>query len=176
MTDESGIAVSKRRITLSTSGVVPGIRRLGENPSVNLAISLHAVSDEVRDRIMPINKKYPLRDLFAALRDYPASNARRITFEYLLLKDVNDALADARQLVRLIKGLPAKFNLIAFNPWPGSPFEAPTARSVDRFSEFLFDSGYSAPVRQSRGLDILAACGQLKSDSQRQKKDACGAG
>ena len=173
LTDGGGIAVSKRRITLSTAGVVPGIRKLGEKQSVNLAISLHAVTDEVRDRIMPINKKYPLRELFAALRDYPASNARRITLEYLLLKDVNDSLADARQLIRLVKDLPVKFNLIAFNPWPGSPFEAPSARSVDKFSEFLFDSGYSAPVRQPRGQDILAACGQLKSDSERKKRAAC---
>ncbi len=166
--DGDGIAVSKRRITLSTSGVVPMIRRCGEELNVNLAISLHAVTDEVRDRIMPINKKYPLAELMAALRDYPGlSNARRITFEYVMLKGVNDSMADARALVRLIEGIPAKFNLIPFNKWPGAEFECSEPRDVKRFSDFLFEQGYSAPIRQPRGRDILAACGQLKSDSQR---------
>ncbi|MEA4838285.1 MAG: 23S rRNA (adenine(2503)-C(2))-methyltransferase RlmN [Rhodospirillaceae bacterium] len=169
--DGSGIALSRRRITLSTSGVAPMIRRLGRESSVNLAISLHAVTDEIRDRIMPINRTYPLAELFAALRDYPASNARRITFEYLLLKDVNDSLADAHALVRLVSGIPAKFNLIPFNEWPGSPFERPSAAAVQRFSDYLFEAGYSAPVRQPRGTDILAACGQLRSDSLRRKAE-----
>jgi 23S rRNA (adenine2503-C2)-methyltransferase len=165
--DGEGIAVSKRRITLSTSGVVPMIRRCGEELRVNLAVSLHAVTDDVRDLIMPINKKYPLADLMRALRDYQTNNARRITFEYLMLKGVNDSLADARRLVKLVEGIPAKFNLIPFNKWPGSEFECSNAADIQRFSDFLFTAGYSAPIRQSRGSDILAACGQLKSDSER---------
>ncbi|CAA7612819.1 23S rRNA (adenine(2503)-C(2))-methyltransferase RlmN [Magnetospirillum sp. UT-4] len=166
--DGDGIGVSKRRITLSTSGVVPMMARCGEELGVNLAISLHAVTDEVRDRIMPINKKYPLAELMAACRAYPgASNARRITFEYVMLKGVNDSAADARQLLRLIKGLPAKFNLIPFNPWPGAPYDCSDAKTIRAFSDILQDAGYSAPIRKSRGQDIMAACGQLRSDSQR---------
>ena len=165
--DGEGIAVSKRRITLSTSGVVPMIRRCGEELAVNLAISLHAVTDELRDRLMPINRKYPLTELMRALRAYPTNNARRITFEYVMLKDVNDSLADARELIRLIDGIPAKFNLIPFNKWPGSEFECSDRKVIERFSDELFNAGYSAPIRQPRGTDILAACGQLKSDSQR---------
>ncbi len=165
--DGEGIAVSKRRITLSTSGVVPMIRRCGEELAVNLAVSLHAVTDEIRDHIMPINKKYPLAELMAALRDYPTNNARRITFEYVMLKGVNDTLADARALVKLVDGIPAKFNLIPFNKWPGVPFECSDMKDIKRFSDFLFEAGYSAPIRQPRGSDILAACGQLKSDSER---------
>lgn len=168
--DGEGIALSKRRITLSTSGVVPMMKRCGEELGVNLAISLHAVTDEVRDRIMPINKKYPLAELMKACAEYPgASNARRITFEYIMLKGVNDSLADARQLLRLVKGLPAKFNLIPFNPWPGSEFECSSMKDVKAFSDYIQDNGYSAPIRKSRGADILAACGQLRSESQRQK-------
>ena len=163
-----GLAVPKRRITLSTSGVVPMIRRCGAELGVNLAISLHAVTDEVRDRIMPINKKYPLAELMLACREYPGlSNARRITFEYVMLKGVNDSMADARALVALIKDIPAKFNLIPFNKWPGSEFDCSDMADIQRFSDYLFDAGYSAPIRQPRGRDILAACGQLKSDSQR---------
>ena len=165
--DGEGIAVSKRRITLSTSGVVPMIRRCGEELAVNLAVALHAVTDEVRDRIMPINRKYPLAELMRSLRDYPTNNARRITFEYVMLKGVNDSLADARALVRLIDGIPAKFNLIPFNKWPGAEFDCPDRKVIERFSDELFKAGYSAPIRQPRGTDILAACGQLRSDSQR---------
>jgi 23S rRNA (adenine2503-C2)-methyltransferase len=138
------------------------------------------VTDEIRDRIMPINRKYPLAELMAALREYPTNNARRITFEYIMLKGVNDSLADARALVRLIDGIPAKFNLIPFNKWPGAPFDCSEARDITRFSDALFEAGYSAPIRQSRGSDILAACGQLKSDSERQRctrlKDRLAAG
>ena len=167
--DQEGISVSKRRITLSTAGVVPNIQRCGEELGVNLAISLHAVTDEIRDAIMPINKKYPLAQLMQACRDYPANNARRITFEYVMLKGVNDSLADARALVKLVDGIPAKFNLIPFNKWPGSEYECSDTRDIKKFSDFLFEAGYSAPIRQPRGSDILAACGQLKSDSERQR-------
>jgi 23S rRNA (adenine2503-C2)-methyltransferase len=168
--DPEGIGLSKRRITLSTSGVVPMIKRLGEELGINLAISLHAVTDELRDQLMPINRKYNLAQLMRALRGYPGlSNARRITIEYLLLKGLNDTLADAKALVKLVEGIPVKFNLIPFNPWPGAPYEPPLARDVKRFSDFLFEQGYSAPIRQPRGQDILAACGQLRSASQREK-------
>ncbi|MCC7167200.1 MAG: 23S rRNA (adenine(2503)-C(2))-methyltransferase RlmN [Rhodospirillales bacterium] len=168
--DPEGLGLSRRRITLSTSGVVPMIERLGRDLGVNLAVSLHAVTDEVRDQLMPINKKYPIAQLMAALRAYPgASNARRITIEYLLLRGVNDSLADAKALAELVKGIPVKFNLIPFNPWPGAPFLPPTPKSVQAFSDYLFGQGYSAPIRQPRGQDILAACGQLRSESQREK-------
>ncbi|MGE5545775.1 MAG: 23S rRNA (adenine(2503)-C(2))-methyltransferase RlmN [Solirubrobacterales bacterium] len=168
--DGEGIAISKRRITLSTAGVVPMMKRCGEELGVNLAVSLHAVTDEIRDRIMPINKKYPLAELMKACHEYPgASNARRITFEYVMLKGVNDSAADARQLLKLIKGLPAKFNLIPFNPWPGSEFECSDMKTVKAFSDIIQDAGYSAPIRKPRGADILAACGQLRSESQRQR-------
>ncbi|HER25567.1 MAG TPA: 23S rRNA (adenine(2503)-C(2))-methyltransferase RlmN, partial [Rhodospirillales bacterium] len=168
--DGDGIAISKRRITLSTSGVVPLIERCGAELGVGLAISLHAVTDELRDKIMPINKKYPLKELLAACRTYPgASNARRITFEYVMLDGVNDSPADARQLVRLVKGIPAKFNLIPFNKWDGAEFNCASGNAMRRFARILNDGGYSAPIRTPRGRDILAACGQLKSASQRQK-------
>ncbi|MBL6933574.1 MAG: 23S rRNA (adenine(2503)-C(2))-methyltransferase RlmN [Rhodospirillales bacterium] len=168
--DGEGISISKRRITLSTSGVVPMIRQCGADLGVNLAISLHAVSDELRDVIMPINKKYPLKELLQACREYPGSNnARRITFEYVMLKGINDSPSDARELVRLVKGVPAKFNLIPFNKWPGVEFDCSEALAMKRFSEILNDAGYSAPIRVPRGRDILAACGQLKSDSEREK-------
>ena len=168
--DGEGIGISRRRITLSTSGVVPMMKLCGERLGVNLAVSLHAVTDEVRDRIMPINKKYPLKELMQACRDYPgASNARRITFEYIMLKGVNDSAADARALLALVRGLPAKFNLIPFNPWPGSEFETSDMKAVKAFSDILQDQGYSAPIRMPRGRDILAACGQLRSDSLREK-------
>jgi 23S rRNA (adenine2503-C2)-methyltransferase len=168
--DGEGIALSKRRITLSTAGVVPNIRRCGEELGVNLAVSLHATTDEVRSRIMPINNKYPLAELMQALRDYPNNNARRITFEYVMLKGVNDSDADARNLVRLVTGIPAKFNLIPFNKWPGSDFEVTPMAQIRRFSNLLFEAGYSAPIRQTRGADILAACGQLKSESERMRR------
>lgn len=166
--DNEGIGISKRRITLSTSGVVPMIRQCGEELGVNLAISLHAVTDELRNRIMPINKKYPIAELMQACRDYPAAgNTRRITFEYVMLKDVNDSDADARALVKLLKGIPAKVNLIPFNVWPGSPFECSDEDRIAAFAKIVNDAGYASPVRAPRGRDILAACGQLKSASQR---------
>jgi len=168
--DPEGIAISKRRITLSTSGVVPMIRRVGAELGVKLAISLHAVTDELRDRLVPINRKYPLAELIQACRDYPgADNARRITFEYVMLKGVNDSEADARTLARLVAGLPAKFNLIPFNAWPGAPFECSSPRAMTRFAAILNDAGYSAPIRVPRGRDIMAACGQLRSASERER-------
>ena len=169
--DGEGIAISRRRITLSTAGVVPMIRRCGAEIGVNLAISLHAVTDELRDRLVPLNRKYPLAELMDACRSYPGlHNARRITFEYVMLKDVNDSPADAKRLVRLLAGIPAKVNLIPFNPWPGAPFERASAAAIERFSQIVFDAGYAAPVRTPRGQDIMAACGQLKSDSVRPRR------
>jgi 23S rRNA (adenine2503-C2)-methyltransferase len=169
--DNEGLAISKRKITLSTAGVVPMMARCGSELGVNLAVSLHAVSDELRDRIVPINRKYPIAELLRACRDYPAaSNARRITFEYVMLKDVNDSPAEARELVRLLSDIHAKVNLIPFNPWPGAPFECSTPQAIDAFARILNDAGYSSPVRTPRGRDILAACGQLKSDSIRRRK------
>jgi 23S rRNA (adenine2503-C2)-methyltransferase len=171
--DHEGISISKRKITLSTAGVVPMIGKAGEELGVNLAISLHAVTDELRDKIVPINKKYPIAELMQACRDYPTlNNARRITFEYVMLKDVNDSPADAKALVKLIKGIPAKVNLIPFNPWPGAPFERSTPEAIKRFSDIVFEAGYSSPVRTPRGEDIMAACGQLKSESVRERKSA----
>jgi 23S rRNA (adenine2503-C2)-methyltransferase len=162
--DGEGIALSRRRITLSTSGVVPMMDRCGAELNVNLAVSLHAVTDELRDRIVPLNRKYPIAELLDACRRYPgASNARRITFEYVMLKDVNDSEAEARELVRLLQGLPAKVNLIPFNPWPGAPFETSTRAATERFAEVLNAAGYSSPIRRPRGRDIMAACGQLKA-------------
>ena len=169
--DGDGLAISKRRITLSTSGVVPMIRQCGDELGVNLAVSLHAVTDELRDRIVPLNRKYPIDELLAACREYPGvGNTRRITFEYVMLKGVNDTLADARELIRLLSGIPAKVNLIPFNPWPGAPFECSTQAAMDRFARVLMDAGYASPVRTPRGRDIMAACGQLKSDSVRQRR------
>lgn len=168
--DGDGLAMSRRRVTLSTSGVVPRMYDLGRDLPVNLAVSLHAATDEVRDEIMPINKKWPLKELMKACRDYEgASNARRITFEYIMLKGINDSDADARELARLVKGIPAKFNLLPFNAWPGSGYECSDPQRIQRFSDILADAGYSAPVRTPRGRDILAACGQLKSESQRER-------
>jgi len=169
--DQEGISISKRRITLSTAGYVPNMQRCGEELNVNLAVSLHAVRDDLRDEIVPINKKFPIKVLLDACRAYPGSNnARRITFEYVMLKDVNDSEADARELVRLMKGIPAKINLIPFNAWPGAPFECSDGATINRFAEIVNDAGYSAPVRVPRGRDILAACGQLKSASERAKR------
>jgi 23S rRNA (adenine2503-C2)-methyltransferase len=169
--DGEGLSLSKRRITLSTSGVVPYIARTGNEIGCMLAISLHAVNDTLRDELVPINKKYPLAQLMQACRDYPGlSNARRITFEYVMLKGVNDSLADARELVRLLKGIPAKINLIPFNPWPGSAYECSNWQTIEKFAEFVNDNGYASPVRTPRGRDILAACGQLKSESERLRK------
>jgi len=165
--DNEGIALSRRRITLSTSGVVPMMDRAGAELGVNLAVSLHAVRDDLRDELVPLNRKYPIPELIAACRRYPgASNARRITFEYVMLRGVNDSTADAHELVRLIAGIPAKVNLIPFNPWPGSAFETSGSNAIDRFARIVMDAGYSAPVRAPRGRDILAACGQLRTESQ----------
>jgi 23S rRNA (adenine2503-C2)-methyltransferase len=166
-----GVAISKRRITLSTSGVVPMIERCGRELGVNLAISLHATNDELRDRIMPINKKYPLEQLLRACREYPAaSNARRITFEYVMLKDVNDSVADAKALVKSLAGIHAKVNLIPFNKWPGAEFDCSDDKTIQKFAQILMDANYASPIRTPRGRDILAACGQLKSDSMRQRR------
>jgi 23S rRNA (adenine2503-C2)-methyltransferase len=162
--DGEGLGISKRRITLSTAGVVPNIARCGAEIGVMLAISLHAVRDELRDRLVPLNRKYPLAALLEACRNYPGlSNARRITFEYVMLKGVNDSLADARALVQSLKGIPAKINLIPFNPWPGTSFACSDWDVIEAFSEIVFRAGYASPVRTPRGRDILAACGQLKS-------------
>lgn len=169
--DPEGISLSKRKITLSTSGVVPMMQQCGEELGVNLAVSLHAVRDDLRNVLVPLNKKYPIAELLEACRNYPgANNANRITFEYVMLKGVNDTPADARELVRLLKYIPSKINLIPFNPWPGSPFECSTPQTIAAFSEIVFKAGYSAPVRTPRGRDILAACGQLKSESERKSK------
>jgi 23S rRNA (adenine2503-C2)-methyltransferase len=169
--DHEGIGLSRRRITLSTSGVVPMMDRCGVELGVGLAVSLHAVTDELRDEIVPLNRKYPIADLLAACRRYPgASNARRITFEYVMLRGVNDSEAEARELVRLISGMPAKVNLIPFNPWPGSPYKTSTSEAIHRFADILNDAGYASPIRRPRGRDILAACGQLKTESERKQK------
>ena len=167
--DNEGIALSRRRITLSTSGVVPMMDRCGEELGVNLAVSLHAVTDELRDELVPLNRKYPIAELMAACRRYPgASNARRITFEYVMLRGVNDSEAEARELVRLIRGLPAKVNLIPFNPWPGSSYEPSSGNALHRFARIVMDAGFASPIRTPRGADILAACGQLKTESERK--------
>jgi 23S rRNA (adenine2503-C2)-methyltransferase len=169
--DPEGVALSKRRITLSTSGVVPMMRRVGEELGVGLAVSLHAVRDDLRDILVPINKKYPIAELLSACRAYPgANNARRITFEYVMLKDVNDSTADAKELVRLLKGIPAKINLIPFNKWPGAEYECSSHHVIRKFSELLNENGLSAPIRVPRGRDIMAACGQLKSASERARR------
>jgi 23S rRNA (adenine2503-C2)-methyltransferase len=166
--DNEGIGISRRRITLSTSGVVPNIIRTGEEIGVMLAISLHAVRDELRNELVPLNRKYPIAELLQACRDYPgSSNARRITFEYVMLKGVNDSLDDAKLLVKMLKGIPAKINLIPFNPWPGTRYECSDWDQIEKFSEYIFNAGYSSPVRTPRGRDILAACGQLKSETEK---------
>jgi 23S rRNA (adenine2503-C2)-methyltransferase len=164
--DGEGLSVSKRRITLSTSGVVPEIPRWGAEAGTMLAISLHAVRDELRDQLVPINKRWPIKELLAACRAYPGlSNAKRITFEYVMLKGVNDSIADAKELVRLLAKIPAKINLIPFNPWPGAPFECSDWEQIEKFGEVVNRAGYASPVRSPRGRDIMAACGQLKSES-----------
>jgi len=166
--DGEGLSVSKRRITLSTSGIVPEIGRWGEQAGTTLAISLHATRDELRDELVPINRKYPIAELLNACRNYPGlSNAKRITFEYVMLKGVNDSLAEARELVRLLAGIPAKINLIPFNPWPGAPYECSDWEQIERFAEVVNRAGYASPVRTPRGRDIFAACGQLRSASVR---------
>jgi len=166
--DGDGIAISKRRITLSTSGVVPMIERAGAEIGCMLAVSLHAVRDELRNVLVPLNRKYPIAQLLEACRNYPGlSNAKRITFEYVVLKGVNDSIEDAKALVRLLKGIPAKINLIPFNPWPGSKYECSDWEQIEKFSQVVFDAGYASPVRTPRGRDILAACGQLKSATEK---------
>jgi 23S rRNA (adenine2503-C2)-methyltransferase len=168
MSDNEGIGISRRRVTLSTAGVVPNIARMGEETGVMLAISLHAVRDDLRNELVPLNRKYPIAELLDACRTYPgSSNARRITFEYVMLKGINDSLDDAKLLVKLLKGIPAKINLIPFNPWPGSKYECSDWEQIEKFSEYVFDAGYSSPVRTPRGRDILAACGQLKSETEK---------
>lgn len=169
--DPEGLSMSKRKITLSTSGIVPMMQKCGDELGVSLAVSLHAVNDELRNEIVPINKKYPIAELMEACRTYPAAGtSRRITFEYVMLKDVNDSDEDARQLAELIRGIPAIINLIPFNPWPGAVYQRSSNNRIHEFSRILRDSGFSAPIRTPRGEDILAACGQLKSESQRKRK------
>jgi 23S rRNA (adenine2503-C2)-methyltransferase len=168
--DGEGLSISKRRITVSTAGVVPEINRLGAESGAMLAISLHAVNDGLRNELVPLNKKYPLSELIQACRDFPGlSNARRITFEYVMLKGVNDSLADARGLVKLIAGIPAKINLIPFNPWPGAPYACADWERIEAFAEIVNRAGYASPIRTPRGRDILAACGQLKSASLKER-------
>jgi len=170
VSDGEGLSLSKRRITLSTSGVVPMIEKAGEEIGCMLAISLHAVNDETRNKLVPLNKKYPIKELLDACRNYPGvSNARRITFEYVMLKDVNDSIEDAKELVRLLKGIPAKINLIPFNPWPGSPYECSDWEQIEKFADFVNRAGYASPVRTPRGRDIMAACGQLKSETVKKR-------
>jgi 23S rRNA (adenine2503-C2)-methyltransferase len=174
--DGEGISLSKRRITLSTSGVVPEIVKCGEELGVGLAISLHAPDDDLRNEIMPINKKYPLKDLMDAVRNYPAATpGRPVTMEYVMLKGVNDQPEHARALLKLVKGIPCKFNLIPFNKWPGSDYECSSTTQIKKFATILMENGVEAPIRWPRGRDILAACGQLKSESQRQRKARAGA-
>ncbi|HXZ21591.1 MAG TPA: 23S rRNA (adenine(2503)-C(2))-methyltransferase RlmN [Pseudolabrys sp.] len=166
--DGEGIAISKRRITLSTAGVVPNIARTGAEIGCMLAVSLHAVRDDLRNELVPLNRKYPIAELLEACRNYPGvSNAKRITFEYVMLQGVNDSIDDAKALVRLLKGIPAKINLIPFNPWPGTKYECSDWEQIEKFSQIIFDAGYASPVRTPRGRDILAACGQLKSTSEK---------
>ena len=173
LSDGEGLSLSRRRITVSTSGVVPQMAALGEQCGTMLAVSLHATNDKLRDDLVPLNKKYPIKDLLEACRTYPgASNARRITFEYVMLKGVNDTPTEARALVRLLKGLPAKINLIPFNPWPGSAYECSDWETIERFSDIVFNAGYASPVRTPRGRDILAACGQLKSETEKLRARA----
>jgi 23S rRNA (adenine2503-C2)-methyltransferase len=173
LTDGDGLSLSKRRITVSTSGVAPEMEKLGRECGTMLAVSLHATNDALREKLVPLNKKYPIETLLQACRDYPgASNARRITFEYVMLKGINDSPAEAIALVRLLKGLPAKINLIPFNPWPGSPYECSDWDKIENFSDIVFKAGYASPVRTPRGRDILAACGQLKSETEKLRARA----
>jgi len=171
--DGEGLSISKRRITLSTAGVVPMIERCGEQTGVMLAISLHGATDEVRNKLVPLNRKYPIAEVLQACRNYPGlSNARRITFEYVMLKGVNDSLQDAKALVQLLKGIPAKINLIPFNAWEGSPYECSDWEQIERFAEIINKAGYASPVRAPRGRDIMAACGQLKTESEKLRARA----
>ena len=169
--DHSGISLSRRRITLSTSGIVPEIKKCGDDLGVNLAISLHATNDNLRNELVPINKKYDIKQLLDAVRSYARiSNARRVTWEYVMLKGVNDTAQDAKNLVKLIKGIPSKINLIPFNEWPCSPYECSEEDSINNFAKIIMKAGYASPIRTPRGRDVMAACGQLKSLSIKQKK------
>jgi 23S rRNA (adenine2503-C2)-methyltransferase len=173
MSDNEGLTLSKRRITLSTAGVVPMIERAGQEIGSMLAVSLHAVRDEVRDILVPLNKKYDIEALLAACKAYPGlSNARRITFEYVMLKDVNDSIADAKLLVKRLAGIPAKINLIPFNAWPGAPYECSDWAQIEKFADVVNAAGYASPIRTPRGRDIMAACGQLKSESVKERASA----
>ena len=173
ITDGEGLSLSRRRVTVSTAGVVPQIEKLGTEAQAMLAISLHATHNDLRNELVPLNRKYPIKELIAACRHYPgASNARRITFEYVMLKGINDTPAEARALVRLLKGIPAKINLIPFNPWPGTRYECSDWDTIEKFSSIIFNAGYASPVRTPRGRDILAACGQLKSESEKLRARA----
>jgi 23S rRNA (adenine2503-C2)-methyltransferase len=168
ISDNEGMALSRRRITVSTAGVVPELTRLGEKTGAMLAISLHATNDELRDKLVPLNRKYPITELMAGIRAYPGlSNARRVTFEYVMLKGVNDSPAEARALVRMLAGMPAKINLIPFNPWPNSPYECSDWATIEAFAAIVNKAGYASPIRTPRGRDILAACGQLRSESKK---------
>ena len=170
ISDNEGLALSRRRITVSTSGVVPELKALGERTQAMLAISLHATNDQLRDELVPINRRYPIAELMAGIRAYPGlSNARRVTFEYVMLKGINDSPAEARALVQLLKGIPAKITLIPFNPWPGSPYECSDWGTIEAFAAIVNKAGYASPIRTPRGRDILAACGQLRSDSQKTR-------
>jgi 23S rRNA (adenine2503-C2)-methyltransferase len=170
ISDGDGVSISRRRMTVSTAGVAPRIKELGERTGAMLAISLHATNDELRNELVPLNRKYNLEDLFAAIRTYPSlGNAKRVTFEYVMLKGVNDTIAEAKALVKLLAGIPAKINLIPFNPWPGSPYECSDWETIEKFAEVLNRAGYSSPIRTPRGRDILAACGQLRSESVRPR-------
>jgi 23S rRNA (adenine2503-C2)-methyltransferase len=173
ISDNEGIAISRRRVTVSTSGVVPKLTELGERTSAMLAISLHATNDDLRDELVPLNRRYPIAELMAAIRAYPGlSNARRVTFEYVMLKGVNDSPAEARALVKLLAGVPAKINLIPFNPWPGSPYECSDPGTIEAFAQIVNRAGYASPIRTPRGRDILAACGQLRTESLKQRASA----
>jgi 23S rRNA (adenine2503-C2)-methyltransferase len=173
ISDNEGIALSRRRITVSTSGVVTELKALGERTQAMLAVSLHATTDELRETLVPLNRKHPIAELMAAIRAYPGlSNARRVTFEYVMLKGVNDSPSDAKALVKLVQGIPAKINLIPFNPWPGSPYECSDWGTIEAFAAILNRAGYASPIRTPRGRDILAACGQLKSESEKLRASA----
>ena len=171
MLSDDGISLSRRRITLSTSGIIPLIEKAGMDLGVNLAISLHAVNDNLRNQLVPINKKYNLESLIEACRNYPnLSNSRRITWEYVMLRDINDTQKDAKNLIKLIRGIPSKINLIPFNPWPGSFFKTSTKKNIDLFAKVIMEAGFASPIRKPRGQDIYAACGQLKSDTEKLRK------
>ena len=173
ISDGDGLSISRRRITVSTAGVAPKIKELGERTGAMLAISLHATNDALRDALVPLNKKYDLETLFEAIRTYPSlGNAKRVTFEYVMLKGVNDSLAEARALVKLLKGVPAKINLIPFDPWPGTAYECSDWETIERFAAVLNKAGYASPIRTPRGRDILAACGQLRSESVKERASA----